>query len=377
MVYYNSSDVPDTLMKNPKNLGQSTVRIFAIDLIRVIAIFMVVIDHVSSRFFNFAPIESFTWFTAVLYYCFHNGTSLFFMVSGMVFLKPGKNESVKTFLMRRFVKVLIPSLFWIVIFSFYKGWFRGDSITLREMALNALNGHVYYHLWYIYALIPLYFIIPIIRKLMLLENKKLIEYILVLWFLGFSIAPAIHAIFPLIDMNWTVTIFGNYLGFMIAGSYFYWFTSGFSNRKVVIIYFLMFILTFASIYIVRLVTGKPDPFFASRASPFMVIMSICIFIFFTHVDFSQAFSRINWLPKIIRYIADSSFAIYILHVVVIELVPKYSILWLGFLIDGKLFGHPIIGIPVFSLLTILILTLVSQLFRKIPIINTIFKVGND
>ena len=352
-------------------------RIDAIDVIRTIAIIMVVLNHVTARFFKVAPFDSFTWFTSVVYYCFHNGTSLFFMVTGMVFLKPGHSVPITGFLRSRFLRVLLPSIFWVIFFTFYRAWYLSDVSSAKEMLINALNGPVYYHLWYVYALIPLYLVLPIINKLMQYSNQEIIEYILLLWFIGFSIVPAFQSIIPSLELNWLITIFGNFLGFMVAGSYFYWFKSNFQRNKIFIVYSIMFFLVIGSLYLVRFVNGKPDAFFASRNSPFMVVMSLCIFLIATQINYAKVFEKFKWIQKLVHWVADSSFSIYILHVIIIELVPKYSELWLGYRIDGKLFGHPLIGIPLFTFFAVSVLTGFSQLFRKIPIIRNLLKVGGS
>ena len=90
-------------------------RIDSLDVLRAIGIFMVVFNHVVNRFYYNASLSSITWLIAVIYFCFHNGTSLFFMVSGVAFLKPGHEIKVKPFLACRLWRVVIPSLFWILI----------------------------------------------------------------------------------------------------------------------------------------------------------------------------------------------------------------------------------------------------------------------
>ena len=352
-------------------------RIFALDLLRSIAIFMVVLNHVIDRFFYTAPISTFTWFVAVAYFAFHNGTSLFFMVTGVAYLRPGREILTLPFLAQRLKRVILPSLFWILIYALYKPWVNHEHVEVIGVITNIINGPVYYHLWYIYALIPIYLIIPILSSIINKQSKIEIEYILILWFIGFSISPLISNIFLNVEPSFLITIFANFTGFLILGSYFYWINPMKHIGNIPIIYLVLFLLGILTTYILRHVTGKIEDFMLVRESPLMIGMSICIFIFFSQMNYDHILLVYPWFNKLIHSIAESSFAVYVLHIIFIELVPKYSNLWLGFTFDGKLFGHPVIGAPIFTILTISILVVVSQLFRKVPIVNYLLKVGGN
>jgi surface polysaccharide O-acyltransferase-like enzyme len=47
----------------------------------------------------------------------------------------------------------------------------------------------YYHFWYLYILIGLYLLTPIIRILVAHANSKVIQYFLIIWFVGTAIIP--------------------------------------------------------------------------------------------------------------------------------------------------------------------------------------------
>src|SRR5512141_972917 len=94
-----------------------------IDLIRVVAIYLVVIVHVSGQLTNiWGEIPADQWLLADIY----GGIAricvpLFFMISGCLLLP--RAESLGTFYRKRIPKLLIPLIVWSLI---YVGWFCNE-----------------------------------------------------------------------------------------------------------------------------------------------------------------------------------------------------------------------------------------------------------
>ena len=98
------------LTDQPEAHGE-TPHYYWIDLIRVVAVFQIVLIHLSYVIFFKEDILSSNWRAANFYDSLSRmGVPLFFMVSGYLLL--GKREPITDFFRKRFFKVGIPTLFW-------------------------------------------------------------------------------------------------------------------------------------------------------------------------------------------------------------------------------------------------------------------------
>ncbi len=152
------------------------------DLIRVVATILVVTVHVSGQLTNvWGKIPESDWFIANIY----GGIAricvpLFLMISGYLLLP--RSESLGTFYRKRMPKVVIPLLAWSLI---YLGWYCGNhpGTCTPSLVRNLLFVQgTYYHLWFMYSLIGIYLILPVLRLLVKPEaDRKILWYLIVLW----------------------------------------------------------------------------------------------------------------------------------------------------------------------------------------------------
>ena len=146
----------DTVTKNRPTL------IWA-DRMRNVAMLMVIAIHLA------APIsqenrdyDTFFWWSGNFWDAISRpAVPLFVMLSGFLLL--GRDYPLPNFLRRRFSRVLLPSLFWMLVYSFYNFMSHGTPDSLPTLLRGIVNGPVHYHLWYIYMIIGLYLMYPILR----------------------------------------------------------------------------------------------------------------------------------------------------------------------------------------------------------------------
>jgi surface polysaccharide O-acyltransferase-like enzyme len=84
---------------------------------------------------------------------------LFFIISGTLLLANPPKEGDTT---KRLARVAALILFWSVAFLVFLS-FR-TSLVVEDLVKLFLRGEGYYHLWYLWALIPLYLLVPLIHK---------------------------------------------------------------------------------------------------------------------------------------------------------------------------------------------------------------------
>ena len=158
-------------------------RIVFLDFIRVVACFLVVAVHASENFYNTIAEGNFFWLNAInsaMRAC----VQLFVMVSSYLLL-PLK-ESPGTFYKRRFMRIIIPFAIWSVLYAvlpYLWGEFDGARVKAELTRLTYNFNYYAQHMWFIYMLIGVYAIMPIISPWLEKVSKRFEEGFLIAWLL--------------------------------------------------------------------------------------------------------------------------------------------------------------------------------------------------
>lgn len=286
----------------------------AIDALRFLCALLVILLHISA-FYVVKEIENqnFDFWIANFIDSFARiAVPIFILISGKFLLE--RAESVTEFYHKRLKKIAIPLLFWSFVYSAYtlvayrifKNEWDAESVFY-----NLLHGVPHYHLWYLYMLIGLYFVTPIIRSMLApldLTSQTLVgcafmllgividiwdryhnnTQIFVLWFLpflGYFILG--HALPQKMVMNKLLCLFTCLLGICLTG----WLT-GFTTGWL-----------------------RDNLYFYSYLSPTVVIASISLYLYFHKVKVSgELFSEL----------AKHTLGIYVIHAGFVDLL-KFSV----------------------------------------------------
>ena len=168
-------------------------RIYNVDWLKTIAILAVLLLHCSSKYllpdFVFQP----NWYCGVFFESLSRfGVPLFIMVSGFLILR--KDQPISS-VPRRIKRVLIPFIFWLVVYVIAKFAMIYHSFDLIQFGYFLIQAFldptiVSIEFWFVYMIIGLYIFSPIITTW--LHNAEIyeIEYFLIVWalisFVGFS-----------------------------------------------------------------------------------------------------------------------------------------------------------------------------------------------
>jgi len=139
---------------------------------------------------------------------------LFVMLSGYLLL--GKDYPLPDFLKKRFSRVVIPAVFWMLIYCFYNYMAKGSPATLGEALKSIITGPVHYHLWFIYLIIGLYLVYPILRPWVRTASNQDFLYFIVLWSIGTWVAKALYS-FAQMPMGIYFELFTNNCGYFVMG----------------------------------------------------------------------------------------------------------------------------------------------------------------
>lgn len=337
------------------------MRLLWVDLLKVLAIFGVIILHVSASLL--VPFEtSKEWWIGNIYdslsrWC----VPLFVMVSGTVVLPGVEKQPLGQFLLVRVIRILIPFLVWSGIYFLYRIHFKEDDLTLSQFFPMLLSEPIYYHLWFIYMLVVLYLFAPPAGVFLNQAPEKYTWYLIALWFFWASLLPIIDKplenelyFFPSMDDYSPLKLSGYFLlGYMLKDQRIQ------SKRQffiVVLVFLIGGAVTIIGTFLMSHNRGEFSPFFYKYFSITVVAMTLSLFlmvkgVFNTHketTDDGKEQIRMN-SPKFLQKLGMSVFGIYLIHALVLELLRDGR---LGFIIDHtSVFGvaiSPAAGIPVFA-----------------------------
>ena len=152
------------------------------DVARAIAVSLIIITH-STSILGFDGSNSFLnriVYSNTTYY----GLGLFTMLSGALQMR-GK-YSVLGFYKKRFIRILIPFVFWAtIVYAISSVMGKYENIhSVRDVFVNYIPALLFHRInvayWYIYLILLLYILTPVFIKLFS-HKRKLLAAVLVLW----------------------------------------------------------------------------------------------------------------------------------------------------------------------------------------------------
>lgn len=341
------------MMKENNNVN----RIQWVDPLRVLATFSVIFLHASAPLVaQFGTISNSHWWVGNIYdsmvrFC----VPIFLMISGALIL-PKTYESTKIFLKKRVLRIIPPFLLWsfiYIVLLLADQIHNGENFTSTEILryiFHQLKNGASYHLWYIYLIIGLYLFFPIIQGWINNRNRKEIKYFLIIWLITIIISiPYVNIIKPAIEISY----FSGFIGYPILG--YYLSTSNFEIKKKKATYISLILLgvvvtMFGTYFLSNHLNSFTETFY-DYLTLNVILASAGVFLLF------KDYVRIH--SKIIKFLSKYSYGTYLAHALVLTVLKKIGI--------SYAFIHPIIGIPVASVLCLIISTLIIYGINKLPL----------
>ena len=159
-------------------------RIVYLDLLRIFACIAVIVIHVSASNMEAVAIGSSAWRTFNIYDSFARlSVPAFVMITGMFMLDTSKALTMKQLYLNYVLKMLALWIVWELFYALVH--FSNMNYTLNAESLSLFIKTVYeghFHLWYLPMLVGLYISTPILRAITEKDDRKLIEYFILLFF---------------------------------------------------------------------------------------------------------------------------------------------------------------------------------------------------
>jgi len=220
---------------------------FGIDLLRILACVLVLLTHACECYYisnfyaggGFENLDIATWQSeavwAGLFDSFsHCCVPIFVMISGFLLLPMKPGMSMGEFYRKRASRILIPLAVWTVVYSFYCT-FKMESglVSVSDYALSILKGIGFFfinfpapigHLWYVYMILGIYLIIPILSPWVERASRRQMRLIIGVWLL-LTPVPFLRLVWPELWGECSWNPFGahqyisGFIGYLLAGAY--------------------------------------------------------------------------------------------------------------------------------------------------------------
>jgi surface polysaccharide O-acyltransferase-like enzyme len=340
-------------------LGQRGPVIVWLDNTRILAIFAVVFLHVAADIVTGVDnLNSMQWWTGNIYdalvrWC----VPVFVMLSGALLLSEEKDESISVFYRKRAARLLIPILFWSIVFfswSLLKGIAKGHPHSLSYFVNRLVSGTPYPHMWFLYMILGLYFSTPFIRLIIRHTSKnELCLFVIILFYLSATNILYQHFMLDKISHLFT-NRFLTFLPYYILGHIVATSVVEINNKYLLIIFAISVLLTATGCFLL----GKSDGlhrgvYFYNYLSITVIPMSISIMFLFKKIT-----TPIIGNLKFNRSFAGIVLGIYLVHPIIIELL-KYQ---------GIYAPHytALIAVPLISILVFVISAILAWFIHQTP-----------
>lgn len=344
------------------------MRVKYIDYIKCFAIMCVIVIHLCGRY-RYATITEAEYMGAyVLAWIVRIGVPLFFMCTGALFLHL-KEMDVKKLFIKNIPKLIVCLLVYSFIYSAFlkRGLLLGHEMGvlsfLKETVKEILTINGASSLWYLYAIICVYLMIPIYRVIVDHASKRLIEYYLIMCFIAAIMLLFINTPQLAILAGWTsdmkyIWMFCGYSIYIVGGAYIAKYDIPKKGRYVI---YAIAVISLAFVEMSKKqFEGNPGIGaynINDYLSPFTMVYAIAVFIFIKQCcSMKQEESK---LYPAIKYISQNTLGIYLIHSLIVDTLE----------IVLPLNGNVFVVIPIHFVLTLIITVLIVTVIKKIPFVG--------
>jgi surface polysaccharide O-acyltransferase-like enzyme len=316
-----------------------------IDLLRVLAIFAIVLLHVSG--YNFAKLDVHTmeWEIALMFNTFcYFGLPIFMMITGALLLDRDKpTPYLKIFSKNIFKVIMAIIIFGLLIFISLQlpDFIRKNDHSFANFFRLLWKACNWYHLWYLYMIIGIYLLIPVFQIVAKSITRQNLEIFLLILFFFIIVVPCLKRFVPEIDAFFPkktkLAITSEWVLYLFSG---YYIDKYQLTKKIKLTLYALGIIGFLIIFFGSMyISQKQDSsynYFYTTSAPTRMFYAIGFYIFIKN-NYNKIV-RTEKLQKIIYQLSILSFTIYGIHDIGIKLTGRLLHLYVWSL-------NPLLSIP--------------------------------
>lgn len=310
-----------------------TDRIVFLDYLRVIACFMVVMVHACEFYYcteagAILANDTDRLWVSLIDGAFRQSVPLFVMASS--FLLVPLTTDATTFFKRRFSRVFVPFLVWSLLYAVVPvltGSMSGDiwqRVTAILYTANMDSGH----LWFIYMLIGIYLVMPVISPWINQVSKRGEEVFLAIWFLS----TFTGYLRPLTTYVWgevfwnnfhALYYFSGYIGYVVLAHYIRKYVD-WSLKKTLAVAVPLILVGYAftaGLFYTHSLEST-DYAYVEQSWYFctfnVAMMTAGTFLLLRHVSYSA-----RWLYTPVTTVSKLSYGIYLIHIFILGFMQQW------------------------------------------------------
>lgn len=312
---------------NPKK------RLLSYDILRIIALLMIVMVHVSAYIVIFFPdTDKCEWLVGNIFNGIARaGVPLFILLSGALLLKEDKPVDAASFYKKNLLTMGCLTVFWMILYGLFYSLFlplmEGKSASLSDFwgFIVSFKGSEYPHLWYMLMVVGMYLMIPVLRLFVKRENKSYIKGMIILSLLlqfgartadlltrgctsGVSTFLAKFHLEPLTG----------FIGVLLVGWYLNEYTLKKKTRIVIYICGILSV-TLSTLTVHFGIDTVPEirDYVYSELSLPALIYGVALFVFVKTLCGGRATES-----RTAAVMSDSTFGVYLIHIVILEVFVR-------------------------------------------------------
>lgn len=372
-----------------------------VDWMRVAACFMVVIVHATEPFYlggegSLILTRSDAFWSSFFDSFVRACVPLFIVASS--YLQFPLHYSSGEFLRRRAVRILIPFIIWTLVYAFV--W--GEPVSnLKDLLLNF--NYAAGHLWFVYMLLGVYILMPMLSPWAEKVSKKELQVYLGIW-LFTTLIPLIRdwvsndpiaitygptgiprqALFPLWgEASWNgygmFYYISGFIGYLLMGLYFRRFVGELSWKKTLAVALPCWLGGFAISFggFLRRVAETSEGIFPTGGGISTAVywettwcndtIGVALMTIGMILIFRKITSEGRFYSKVLLPVSKGSYGMYLSHLLVLVPLAGYIRGWLGSGIDGMLgFWTTPVEIVLSAVSAFVCVAIISVILRKIP-----------
>lgn len=269
---------------------------------------------------------------------------VFFMITGYCLIK--KEECTYRYCLRHVLKY-VAVLFTVGFFyALLEQIFQRRTFSLKIIGtsiVNVVNGNLWEHMWFVYTIIGIYLVMPVVHSFMK-QNPKDVFILTGLLFVFTILWPIIGHWFSI----WIEFPFGSYLFYVCFGGA----VANCKLKKNVV----LLICSLGAVATLSLIVRGGNVVLSFKSLE-VALMAMGVFIMIEQFTINQ--------NKYIALLADCAWGIYLIHPFFVNLILK--------VLKIDLLGSaPYIRLMIFEVVLVVIGFAVTYVLKKIPVIKLLF-----
>lgn len=336
-------------------------KIVYLELLRMIASFLVIVNHTNSGVFLSKEPSNITWWISLAYF-FVSKTAVpvFLMISGALML--GRvDENCKH--VKRFVRILMDLVVFSLIYSAYHHFVEGSPTTLLASLKRMYQINITNAFWYLYLYLGILLMLPLFQRLSVKMERGAYQYLIAISVVLVGIMPILAHYVPEMQYN---GMFGEpmlsaYVGILFLG---YYLAHEVELKPLyagisVLVFIGGILLQVGLTYLEYCKDSQNYLFYDERTYLTITVTAASLFYL---VRWLGSVIQREWFFQIVTCVGGCSFGVYLLSDL---LIKQYEVLY----IELMMYMHELKALILYQLLVFATGVVITAVLKKIPYVN--------